>query len=162
MTAGIQFAELLDYNAEETGQWKDFFSRNTPALDLPLDIADAGSVRRLVQHILVVELFFANAVSGLPQPDFEKLPVAQLGDLFRIGEDAAAKYRQFFSRATNNDWEATVDMGARLGIHPTKRKMVAQALTHSIRHWAQLSTFLRQQGLKQDWVHDFLMSKAMK
>jgi len=40
--------------------------------------------------------------------------------------------------------------------------MVAQALTHSIRHWAQISTYLRQQGLKQEWSHDLLMSEAME
>jgi hypothetical protein len=44
----------------------------------------------------------------------------------------------------------------------SKRKMIVQALTHSIRHWAQLATSLRQQGMKQDWIHDFLMSKAME
>jgi hypothetical protein len=25
-----------------------------------------------------------------------------------------------------------------------------------IRHWAQLSTHLRQKGYKQDWMHDFI------
>jgi hypothetical protein len=30
-----------------------------------------------------------------------------------------------------------------------------------MRYWAQLATFLRQQGMKQDWIHDFLMSKVM-
>jgi hypothetical protein len=40
--------------------------------------------------------------------------------------------------------------------------MVAQALTHSMRHWAQIATFLRQQEFKQDWNHDFLLTRAME
>jgi len=35
-------------------------------------------------------------------------------------------------------------------------------VTHSLRHWAQISTYLRQQELKQQWNHDMLMSKAME
>jgi hypothetical protein len=43
-----------------------------------------------------------------------------------------------------------------------QRKLIAQAFTHSLRHWAQISTYLRQQELKQQWNHDLLMSKAME
>jgi uncharacterized damage-inducible protein DinB len=51
---------------------------------------------------------------------------------------------------------------SRVNRKASRRKLVTQALTHSMRHWAQISTFLRQQGLKQEWTHDFLMSKAME
>ena len=54
-----------------------------------------------------------------------------------------------------------VELG-RINLKASKRKLVAQALTHSMRHWAQISTFLRQQGLKQEWNHDFLLTKAMQ
>ena len=35
-----------------------------------------------------------------------------------------------------------------------------QQFTNSLRHWAQVSTYLRQQELKQQWNPDLLMSKA--
>jgi uncharacterized damage-inducible protein DinB len=47
-------------------------------------------------------------------------------------------------------------------VKASRRKLLAQALTHSMRHWAQIATFLRQQGLKQEWNHDFLLSNAME
>jgi hypothetical protein len=40
--------------------------------------------------------------------------------------------------------------------------MFAHALFHSMRHWAQLATTLRQNGLKQDWQHDFIFTKVME
>jgi len=159
MTDGIQFSELLDYAEEESERWKQFFNRHPKALDLPLDIA--GNVRRLVLHIFAVELYFANAVLGLERVNPEKLPTEPLDELFDIGEQAARKYHEFFAKAKPGDWTELVDLG-RVSLKASKRKLVAQALTHSIRQWAQIATFLRQQGLKQEWTHDFLLSKAMQ
>jgi uncharacterized damage-inducible protein DinB len=51
---------------------------------------------------------------------------------------------------------------SRIGGSASKRKLIAQAFTHSLRHWAQIFTYLRQQGLKQEWNHDLLMNKAMQ
>lgn len=161
MTAGIEFTELLGYTEEETARWKQWFAGNPSALELPVDIAGAGTVRRLVQHIFMVELYFAHQVLGLSPVDSESLPVGSVEELFQISEEAARKYRKFFAEAKDEDWRATVSLRSRLEIKPSKRKAVAQALTHSMRHWAQLSTHLRQQGLTQDWIHDFLMSEVM-
>ena len=42
------------------------------------------------------------------------------------------------------------------------RKIVAHALVHGVRHWAQLATILRQQGRPTTgWQHDLLLSDAM-
>ena len=162
MTAGIHFAELLAYTVEETQRWKQWFTKNPAALDLPVDIADAGTVRRLVKHIFFVELHFSNLLLEIPPADFESLPVSTIGELFRISEEANGRFQKFLATARDEDWVAKVDLGPRLALRPSKRKLAAQALTHSIRHWAQISTFLRQQGLKQDWNHDFLLSNAMQ
>lgn len=161
MTDGIEFAELLAYTDEETARWKQWFHRHPEALDLPIDIADAGTVRRLVKHILFVELHFSNLLLGIPAADFDSLPDGSVGELFRIAEEASSRYQKFFATARDQDWKTWVELG-RIGLKASKRKLITQALTHSIRHWAQLSTFLRRNGLKQDWTHDFLMSKAME
>ncbi|SRR5579871_269180 len=159
MQNGIQFSELLDYTQQESGRWKQFFAKHPEALDLPLDIA--GNVRGLVRHIFAVELHFAHELSGLEKIDPARLPASTLDEMFGIGEQAAALYKDFFRKATDEEWARTVQLD-RLGIKASKRKLVAQALTHSMRHWAQISTFLRQQGLKQDWIHDFLLTRAME
>jgi len=161
MKAGVQFTELLAYTAEESGRWKEWFAKNPAALDLPLDIADTGTVQRLVKHIFFVELHFSNMLLGIPPADFESLPAATLDELFRISEEANGRYQKFLATAREEDWETKVDL-SRGGLKVSKRKLITQALTHSVRHWAQLATFLRQQGLKQDWNHDFLLSKAME
>jgi uncharacterized damage-inducible protein DinB len=159
MDSGIQFSELLTYNEEEAKRWKQFFVRNPKALDLPLDIA--GDVRKLVVHIFAVELFFANMLTGEPQKAAAGHDTQNLDEIFALGEQAAQLYKRFFSTAQPEDWKQIVEMGL-LNRSFSKRKLVVQAFTHSMRHWAQISTYLRQQGLKQEWVHDFLFSSAME
>jgi uncharacterized damage-inducible protein DinB len=159
MIDGIQFSELLDYLEAENRDWKQFFSRHPQAFDLPLDIA--GDVRKLVLHIFEVELFFANAVSGKPQAEVEKLPSDALDELFGISEKAARLYREFIATARPESWSEVMQLNARTW-KASRRKMLAQAFTHSIRHWAQIATYLRQQGFKQEWKHDLLVSGAMK
>ena len=161
MNDGILFSELLDYNEEETRRWKQFFAQHPEALDLPLDIA--GDVRKLIVHIFAVELYFADLLAR----NIDKIRDAEDGapqgtdEFFAIGERAAQRYKEFVAQATPEDWSAKIELG-RVGISASKRKLITQAMTHSMRHWAQISTYLRQQGFKQDWKHDFLLSPAME
>jgi uncharacterized damage-inducible protein DinB len=159
MTGGITFEELLAYNDEENRRWKDFFSRHPEALELPLDIA--GTVRDLVLHIFSVELFFANSIGAGGRVDVDTLFRDSLDAIFGLSSLAAKRFREFIAQATPADWEEKVELGGALQVSASRRKMLAQALTHSMRHWAQIATFLRQNGYKQERQHDFLLSKAM-
>ena len=158
--AGITFVELLDYTDDETRRWKEFFQKNPAALDAPTDVQGVKTVRELVTHIFFAELLFGGGVLGEPRPDFEKIPKGSLEEIFAIGEEARKKMRQFLTRA--DDWQMgeIVSFG-RMG-DVSKRKMLVQAMTHGMRHWAQLATDLRRAGFATDWVHDLIMSPAIK
>ena len=160
MDPGISFADLLAYNADETEHWKRFFAEHTAALDLPCDVAGAGSVRKLLHHIFATELFFANRVLDQPRIDYDKLPQEALEDLFAIHAEAHRKFQEFLAKATVEDWSIPMSLGFR-DLKASKRKMVAQAVLHSVHHRGQLATFLRQQGFRQDWTHDLIVSKVM-
>lgn len=159
MDPGVSFGELLNYTEEENRRWKQFLARHPEALDLPFDVA--GDVRQLLVHIFAVELHFAHAITGKPAVNPEQLATRKLDEIFAIGEQAMQTYREFLALASPQDWAEKVELG-RINMRASKRKLVAQALTHSLRHWAQLATFLRQQGLQQEWRHDFLLSQAME
>jgi uncharacterized damage-inducible protein DinB len=159
MSASIQFTELLDYTEEEARRWREFFAKHPEAADLPLDIA--GSVRALVAHIVGVELYFARLISGATGVTPAPAPGETLDQVFASGEEATRLYRRFIGKAAPEDWHEKVELG-RINVKASKRKLLTQALTHSMRHWAQISSYLRQQGFKQDWRHDFLVSKAME
>src|SRR5436305_9916872 len=109
MMDGIRFDELLDYSVEENRRWQQFFARQPETLDLPLDIA--GTVRQLVLHIFAVELYFANAISGSEREDPDELPIESVEEIFAVGDKATGRFREFFAKATAEDWRQTVELG---------------------------------------------------
>ena len=161
MDPGIPFSDLLAYNADENRHWKRWFGERSALLDLACDAAGAGSVRKLLLHIFATELHFANRVLDLPRIDFAGLPSGSLDGLFGISEEAHQKFQVFLTKASPEEWTSLIPLGF-ADLKVSKRKMVMQALWHSIHHRAQLATFLRQQGHKQDWTHDFILSKVVE
>ena len=161
MAAAIEFAPLIAYTEQENAAWKKFFEQRPDTLDLPCDVAGSGTVRELVFHTLAVHLMFGHLLLGLPRPDFKTLPHGTLEELFAIGDEGIAKTRKFLASASEDDWNVVVPLGFR-DLQASKRKMLMQSVLHGVHHRAQLATFLRQNGFKQDWIHDFIVSGVMK
>lgn len=157
MDSGVSFSELLAFTAEENRRWKRWFGEHPQALDLPCDIAGSTTVRTLLLHIFGVDLRYAHLLLALDRPDFKLLPHATVDELFAIGERADGKLREFIARASSKDWDEIVALGF-LDLKASKRKIMTQVALHGVHHRAQLATFLRQQGYKQDWMHDFVLS----
>ena len=161
MDPGISFATLLAYNTDENERWKRWFAANPAALDLPCDVGGAGTVRNLLLHIFFAELVFASLMLDQDRPNVANLPQATLDELFAISASARVKFDQFLANGTPEDWSTPRPMGFR-DLKASKAKMLMQAIWHSVNHRGQIATFLRQQGFKQDWVHDFVLSNAME
>ena len=161
MNDGIKFSELLAYNQQETAHWKDWFAKHPEALTAPCDIAGGQTVADVLLHIFAVELTFAHLVLTVPRPDFATLPHATLDELFGISENAAGKIRYFLNNAQPDQWTEKLSLGPR-DIKASRRKMLAQAFLHSVHHRGQLAAHLRQQGFKDAWVHDILLSSALE
>ena len=160
MTDGIRFSELLAYNRLETARWKEWFRNHPHALDAPCDIAGGKTVKDLLFHVFFVELHFAHMAGSLPKPDHNLLPRATLDELFGVSEDATRKTEQFLSSATSSEWDETIPLGFR-DAKATRRKMLAQAFLHGVHHRGQLAVILRQQGFKDLWVHDIVITNAL-
>jgi len=47
-------------------------------------------------------------------------------------------------------------------LRATRRKILAHALLHSIRHWAQLATLVRAAGYQPGIAGDLLASSALR
>lgn len=162
--AALTYAELLNHNDEETGRWRAWFSAHPEMLDAKLELAMMHDVRGVLFHIFLVELRYGDRLQERPEVPAESLARNTVDELFAIGETARSKFREFMAGATEADWNKkisfkTLSVGE---MSASKRKCFVHALMHSMRHWAQLATALRQQGTKADWHHDFMFSKAME
>jgi uncharacterized damage-inducible protein DinB len=163
--AQISFEELLAANQGQTRKWRQWFEEQPASvLDVPLSIALAKDVREFLLHIFAVELRYAERLKGLPISAYEDLPSTTVAELFSIGEKAAGMYREYFAQATDEDLATVIEFPTRTAgiIRASKRKIVVHALMHSVRHWAQLATALREAGHPTNWGKDFLYSEVME
>lgn len=166
MAAEIRFEELLNYNEEETERWRQCFIEHPEALELKLDLARCETTRETLFHIFACEAWYADCLESRAFADparFEKIPRGTVEELFAVAAEARDKFRKFIACATEADWAITVPFpeGPWGKLCPTLRKALAHTMVHSIRHWAQLATALRKQGLTQEWGHDLLFTKAL-
>jgi uncharacterized damage-inducible protein DinB len=161
---GLSFGELLDYCAEETRHWGDFFSKNPKALDLPSDIVGTKNVREVVLHIVAVQMRYAERLLNLPITEYDALNGKSADELFALAHKSFEDFRSFAVAANDPDWDGLLTFPTRSSgnLTASRRKIFIHALLHGLRHWAQLSTYLRQQGYKQDWPHDFIFSNVIK
>lgn len=160
---GLSFGELLDYCAEETNQWNEFFKGNPAALDLPSDIAGTKNVREVVLHIVAVQMRYAERLLNLPITEYDSLTGKSGPELFLLASKSLEDLRSFAVAANDPDWDGKLTFPTRSAgtLTASRRKIFIHALLHGVRHWAQLATFLRQQGYKQDWAHDFIFTHAI-
>jgi uncharacterized damage-inducible protein DinB len=132
-------------------------------LDLPCDVYGAANVRGLLRHIFAVETRYAERLSGERVTPYEEIPDGSAEVLFGLHDSAVARYRLLIGDASV-DWGqklefTTISAGTRTA---TRRKILFHGLLHSIRHYAQLATLVRQHGIKPDWAMDLMFLAAME
>lgn len=161
---GLSFGELLDYSSEQTNHWRDWFATNPQALELPCDIAGTKKVREVVLHIVIVQMRHAERLLNLPITEYAELGSKSAADLFALAAKSAEDLRSFAIAANDADWEGILTFPTRTAgtLTASRRKIFVHALLHGMRHWAQLATYLRQNGYPQDWPHDFIFSSVLK
>ncbi len=163
MSATLDFSALLAWADEEARKWEGFFRAHPQAMELRTDIAHTENVRGLLVHIFAVDLAYTFRIQGKPH-DFGEIAARVEGDPFKVGAEARQWFRDFIANSSHAALDETVSFGTVSSgqVSATRRKMLAHTLLHAIRHWAQLATLIRQNGLPDPGKHDFLFSSGMK
>jgi uncharacterized damage-inducible protein DinB len=158
-TKSISFYELLTLNKAETDRWQAWFERQpVSVLNVPTTIANADTIRGLLLHIFAVELRHTERLLGRTNiTSYEDLRSDSIPSLFGIGERARGMLLQYLESETDEALREVIGIETRKGaFQTTKRRLAAHIFIHSIRHWAQLATALREAGFQTDWSHDVL------
>ena len=165
MSAAITLEELLAWNDEAARYWKSHLEANPHLLALPCAIGPAKSVQEFVRHIWTAELRWAQCLAGVPVITKEQLPEGPLDALFALHTQAMQVYRSLLA-AADEEWSKSyvlefdwVPVEART---VSRRKIAMHALFHSQRHWAQLTTLIRQAGFPSGFRGDLLFSMGLK
>ena len=155
--------ELLSWSARTHAGWRALFLAHPEALGFPCDVLGGETVGDLVLHIVAAELRYAERLAGLPASAYESLPRGDAAALYSTHDRSTALLRDVLSR-TDVDWEEVLEFQTRSAgvLRATRRTILVHLAMHGIRHYAQLATIVRQQGVKPDWGMDYLFMGLVK
>jgi uncharacterized damage-inducible protein DinB len=162
----LNFDHLLDYTDWQRESWHAWFTREG-ARALAVSTGPHGdgrlnTVGEIVRHIFSAEKRYVERMNDQPFTEAAALPAADdIDALFALGRDSRAALRSFISTLPVD----RLDVSRELTIvnhtrRLTPRKILAHVVLHEIRHWAQIATLLRLEGMQVDF-HDFLLSLVM-
>jgi len=166
MAFTFELAHLLDYTEWERAQWHAWFHEQGPAalaVDLgPNSDGRINTIGELVRHIFSAEQRYVARIQGAPLTDPAAVPADDVEALFAFGTQGRESLRALLATFPTERW--VVPQQIQIGKHTRSvapRKLIVQAVTHEIRHWAQVATLLRMSGRKPG-PRDFLVSPVLE
>jgi uncharacterized damage-inducible protein DinB len=159
----LSSSEVLQWNDSNASHWRQLFEQHPEALSLSCDIRGSSTVADLLQHIVAVELRYAERLANQPVTDYAGIPKSSASELFNVHTQAISKLQPLLANPAFN-WEQEIELHTRseANLIATRRAVLFHLLLHSMRHYAQLATLLRHHGILADWPMDFLMLSARR
>jgi uncharacterized damage-inducible protein DinB len=155
---GLSGNELIAWLERTSAGWRDLLTAHPVALALPCDIRETQTVGQLLQHIVAVELRFAERISGLTETPYEVIPSDSVAAIYATHDKAMGHLRQLDPH-TEDYWEEWLEFTTRSAgtLRARRCTIFIHLVMHSIRHYAQLATLMRQQGIAPNWGMDYLL-----
>jgi uncharacterized damage-inducible protein DinB len=147
--------EIIAWNERTSNGWRQLLTSHPELLSVPCDIMGVKTVAELLQHIVAVELRYAQQLANLPVSDYAGIPFDSVESIYATHECAITILQELL--ASDIDWNASIEVVTRtMGpVRSVRKTILFHALLHSIRHYAQLATLARQHGVKPDWPMDY-------
>jgi len=148
--------DLIAWNEKTATNWKELLTTYPELFTLPCDISGTKTVAELLQHIVAVELRYAERLADLPPSDYATIPFDTIESIYAAHNHAIALIQQVL--ASDIDWNAPIEFSTRTmgNARSTRKTVLFHALLHSIRHYGQLATLARQHNVKPGWPMDYL------
>lgn len=165
MSVTLSFNDLMDYTEWERQKWHSSFKQHgDDALRIsagPHGDGRFSTVADLIRHIFSAEKRYIDRLSDRPLTDPASIPNDTVDGLFEFGQRSRKDLREFIDAYPSIKWDAMMEFDFMGGIlRATPKKIVTHVLLHEIRHWAQIATLLRLNGLK-DEIHDFIFTPIL-
>ena len=149
--------EVLRWNEATSDAWRKLLGEHPELLGVSCDIAKTSTVAELLQHIVAVELRFAERIAGTAETPYEEILYDTVENVYATHDRAIALYRQ--ALAGDLDWAKTMEFTTRSrgAAKASLKTMLFHALLHSQRHYAQLGTLVRRHGHAIQGPGDYLL-----
>ena len=149
--------DLIAWLDRTSDRWRTLLANHPEALGFPCDIRETKNVGGLLQHVIAVELRYAERLCALPETPYDAIPGDSTEAIFTVHQRAMQlllplhEYEEVW-------WKHVLEFGTRSGgqMQASRQIIFWHLLLHSIRHYAQLATIVRQHGIDPGWMMDYL------
>jgi uncharacterized damage-inducible protein DinB len=158
----FSFAALLEFTSTEHHRWRDWFTEQPRAWDVPFATGRMATIGGVVLHIFAVEMRYAQRLFDEKVTDWDDFPQRSIEDVFELGDQARGKLVEFLTTTPESGLRTVLSFQTLTAgpVKASKHKIAANTFLHGVRHWGQIATVLRQNGFAQQWPHDFLLSST--
>jgi uncharacterized damage-inducible protein DinB len=148
--------DLISWSEKTADGWRQLLTNHPELLAQPCDVAGAKTIAELLQHIVAVELRYAERLADVPVSDYANIPFNTVEAIYATHDRATKLFKQL--AVSEVDWDGPMDFTTRsMGTLRSNRKTIFfHALLHGIRHYAQLASLVRQYGVNPGWLMDYL------
>ena len=152
--------ELQEWVEHMSRGWKNLILAHPEILSFPCDIRETRSVAELLQHIVAVELRYAERLNEMPQTPYESIPFDSVEAIYATHDRAMEMLRPLLDR-NEHFWETIIENKTRSAgiMRASRRTVLVHLLTHSVRHYAQLATLVRKQGIESELPMDYILMR---
>ena len=165
MPVNLSLIDLIQYTDWERQKWYDWLRQHGDEV-LKISAGPHGdgrfsTVGEVVRHIFSAEKRYVERLKGRSLTDTGNVPTADIEALFQFSQQSRNELKEFFETFPAQEWDIPQDF--RLldySLTASPRKIIIHVLMHEIRHWAQIATLLRLNGLRCEF-HDFLFSPVL-
>lgn len=156
----ITGAELQEWVEDTSRGWNKLIAAHPEILSFPCDIRETKSAAELLQHVVAVELRYAQRLNGIPETPYESVPFDSVESIYATHDRAMELLRPLMDR-DDSFWETILEFKTRSAgiLRASRRTVLVHLLMHSIRHYAQLATLVRQHGIAPDWGMDYILMR---
>jgi uncharacterized damage-inducible protein DinB len=153
--------DLLEYTTWQRARWRAWFRDHPAALALsagPHGDGRFASVGDLVKHVFSAEQRYVQRLNGQSLTDLAAIASDDIDAVFAAGETGRRTLVELLRDFHPDQWDSPREFVI-LGydVTATPKKIVVHVLLHEVRHWAQIATLCRLNGLVAEF-HDFLGS----
>jgi len=161
----ISLSDLMAYTEWERRKWYQCLRQHGETV-LRISVGPHRddrfeSVGDWVRHIFAAEIRYVERLARQPLTDPASIPNDNLEALFEFSQRSRKELRNLIETLPASEWDTPEDFKILMyQVRATPRKIVTHILLHEIRHWAQIATVLRLNGVVDEF-HDFLGSPVM-
>lgn len=164
MPVSLGLADLMDYTHWEREKFHEWLIQRGDAVLKTSAGANSdrfATVGDIIKHIFSAEKRYVDRLSARPLSDPVGVPSDSIEALFEFGRQSRNDLRHFVESFPPSEWDVLKEFDFFGGtLRGTPRKIISHVLLHETRHWAQISTLFRVNGLTGEF-HDFLFSPVL-